>query len=205
MRRDPASNELDPRVHLRLLYRGIDGFEISRQDERQVARSRGSSIYGELQPTATLRLLERLDLGPDDVFYDLGAGVGKVVLLAALTTSVGRAVGIELARGRFEAAERAFTQARRERLPGARRAVMRNADLLTTELDDATVIYSCSTAFSTPFMRKLTRRLATLPRLRLFASLQDLDPHPAFEPCDVLRLDASWRRATQVHVYRRIR
>jgi hypothetical protein len=145
-----------------------------------------------------------LDLQRDDVFFDLGAGIGKVVLLAVLGSEVGRAIGIELAPGRCALAERVLAQARRERLPGARRAQMRCADLLACELDEATVVYTCSTAFSTRFMRKLARRLATLPRLRLLASLQDLDPHPAFEPREIMRVDASWRRATAVHLYRRV-
>jgi SAM-dependent methyltransferase len=192
---------------LRTCYRGIDGFDIPSHDVRAVARSKGSSTYGELMPAATLRLFEALELDRDDVFYDLGAGVGKVVLLAAATTPVGRAIGVELARSRCDQAERAFAAARRAGLATGRRARIVHADLLDVDLDldDATVAYTCSTAFSTRFMRKLTKRLATLPRLRLLASLQDLDPHPAFELLRVLRLDASWKRRTQVHLYRRVR
>lgn len=190
---------------LRACYRGVDGFDIPTGDVRAVARSKGSSTYGELMPSATAKLLAALELDRDDVFYDLGAGVGKVVLLAAATTEVRRAVGVELARSRVDQAERAFAAARRAGLAGVRRAKMVHADLLSVDMTDATVAYTCSTAFSSPFMRKLTKRLATLPQLRLLASLQDLDPHPAFEPLRVLRLDASWKRRTQVHLYRRVR
>lgn len=195
----------DPLELLRACYRGIDGFDIPAGDVREVARSRGSSTYGELMPAATARLLDALELDRDDVFYDLGAGVGKVVLLAAATTKVARAVGVELARSRCEQAERAFAAARRERLPGVARASMIQGDLLRVDMTDVTVAYTCSTAFSTAFMRTLARRLATLPKLRLLASLQDLDPHPAFALLRTLRLDASWKRRTQVHLYRRVR
>jgi hypothetical protein len=190
---------------LRACYRGVDGFDIPAGDVRAVARAKGSSTYGELMPSATLRLLEALELDRDDVFYDLGAGVGKVVLLAAATTTVSRAIGVELARSRCDQAAKAFTAARRVRFPGVRRAIMIHGDLLSLDMSDATVAYTCSTAFSTPFMRKLTKRLATLPKLRLLATLQDLDPHPAFELLRTLRLDASWRRHTRVHLYRRVR
>jgi SAM-dependent methyltransferase len=166
---------------LRRCYRGVDGFDIPSRDVRAVSQSKGSSTYGELMPAATLHLLDALALDRDDVFYDLGAGVGKVVLLAAASTPVARAVGVELARSRCDQAERAFAAARRARFPGVRRATMIHGDLLRVDLADATVAYTCSTAFSSPFMRKLAKRLATLPRLRLLASLQDLDPHPAFE------------------------
>jgi hypothetical protein len=54
-------------------------------------------------------------------------------------------------------------------------------------------------------MRALMRRLATLPRLRTLVSLRELDDDPGFERVSVLRLDASWKRRTAVHVYQRVR
>jgi SAM-dependent methyltransferase len=193
----------DPRATLRRLYRGLDGFPISAGDERRVAGSRGSATYGELLPTATLRLLAQLELDRRDRFVDLGAGIGKVVLLAAMTTDVGGVLGVELSATRVAIAQQALTRARRERVRGAGRVRMLEADMLRCPLDDATVIHTCSTAFSPAFMRRLIRRLAKLPKLRTLVSLQELDPHPAFQPREVMRLDASWTRRTRVHVYAR--
>jgi SAM-dependent methyltransferase len=188
---------------LRQVYRGLDGFSISIADERRVAGSNGSPTYGELLPTATLRLLAQLELDRRDQFVDLGAGVGKVVLLAAMTTNVRAALGIELSTTRVAVAQQALARARRARVRGATRVRMLEADMLRCPLEDATVVYTCSTAFSSAFMRRLVRRLATLPKLRMLVSLQDLDPHRAFELREVMRLDASWTRRTQVHVYSR--
>lgn len=193
----------DPRATLRQLYRGLDGFAISPADERRVAGSDGSPTYGELLPTATLRLLAALELDRRDQFVDLGAGVGKVVLLAAMSTAVGSALGVELSATRVAVARQALERARRARVRGARRVRLLEADMLRCPLDDATVIYTCSTAFSSAFMRRLVRRLAKLPKLHTLVSLQDLDPHRAFELREVLRLDASWTRRTQVYVYSR--
>ncbi|HLT39821.1 MAG TPA: hypothetical protein VK034_26245 [Enhygromyxa sp.] len=190
---------------VRRIYRSIDGFEIPRADQRRVERSRSSATYGELLPTATVRLLEQLELTRRDVFYDLGAGVGKVVLLAAITTPVARAVGVELASRRVAAGQAALATARAERIPGAARAELIEADLLRCPLDDATVVYTCSTAFPEPFMSRLLRRLASLPRLRRVASLQDFDEHRGFELIAVPRLDASWKRRTKIHIYERLR
>lgn len=188
---------------VRRIYRPLDGFAIPREDVRAVERSRGSATYGELMPTATVRLLEQLKLTRADRFYDLGAGVGKVVLLAALTTPVARAVGIELSRRRVELGNQALARARAERVPGAGRAELLEADMLRCDLDDATVVYTCSTAFSSAFMRKLVRRLAALPKLRMLVSLQELDDQRWFELVASPRLDASWKRGTKVHVYER--
>jgi SAM-dependent methyltransferase len=198
-----SARDSDPRAALRRLYRGLefDGFEIPPGDQREVARSQGSSIYGELMPTATMQLLARLGLTRSDQFVDLGSGLGKVVLLAAMTTRVGQARGVELSATRLQIAALALAKAKAERLRGSQRAGFIQADMLKHPLDAATVIYTCSTAFSSAFMRRLQRRLAKLPRLRTLVSLQDFDPHPAFELHEVVRLDASWRRRAKVHVY----
>jgi len=191
----------DPRATLRRLYRGIDGFEIPRTDARNVARSKGSPTYGELMTTATLRLLTQLELGPADVFVDLGAGVGKVVMLAASGTAVGRARGVELSARRVGLAREALELAEREGLVGFDQVEFVEGDMLGVPLADATVIYTCSTAFSDTFMGKLHDRLATLPRLRKLVSLQDFEDPSGFELVEIYRLDASWKRRTKVYVY----
>ena len=72
---------------------------------------------------------------------------------------------------------------------------------MTSDLSDATVVYSCSTAFPLPFMKRLVEHLATLKKGLMFVTLQDLDPNVWFEPQDVLYLDMSWRRRAAVYVY----
>lgn len=191
----------DPRAVIRRLYRGVDGFEIPRADVRAVARSKGSSTYGELMPTATLRLLAQLEIGREDVFVDLGAGVGKVVMLAALSTPAARVRGVELSAKRVGLARGVQTQAEHEGLIGLGQVEFVAGDMLRVPLDDATVVYTCSTAFSDVFMRKLHRRLAKLPALRKLVSLQDFADHPGFELVEVYKLDASWKRRTKIYVY----
>jgi predicted RNA methylase len=193
----------DAVARLRRIYTEIDGFAISREDVRTVERSRSSATYGELMPTATVRLLEQLALTRRDVFYDLGAGVGKVVLLAATTTPVARAVGVELAPQRVARGQLALAAARAEALPGAKRATLIEGDMLRSPLEDATVVYTCSTAFPSAFMRRLMRRVAQLPKLRTIVSLQDFDRHPGFQLVATPRLDASWKRRTKIHIYTR--
>lgn len=153
-------------------------------------------------PAATFQLLEALELGRGDVFYDLGCGVGKVVVAAAMVTRARRCVGIELAADRLARARRVVGRATREGLVPRRRVVLRHDDIASAELDDATVLYTCSTAFPTPFTRAVMRRVAALGRPVTFASAQVLDDHPAFELERTLRLDMSWKRRTKVYVYR---
>jgi hypothetical protein len=192
----------EARAVLQYLYKGIDGFDISRAEEKRVRASRSSATYGEIMPAATFELLDALELGNDDVFYDLGCGVGKVVVAAALTTSARRCVGVELATNRLACARKVVARGRREGLIPQRRVVFRHDDIAHTRLDDATVMYTCSTAFPTPFTRAVMRRVAAIGRPVTFASSQVLDDHPAFTLLRTLRLDMSWKRRTKVYVYR---
>lgn len=191
----------DARQALRRLYRERDGFSVSKRSESVVSKARSSAMYGEIMPTATMRLIEYLDLERDDALYDLGSGVGKLVLLAAMTTQA-KCVGVELVEPRYRLAVEALEEARREKLVRARHVEMVHADFMRVDLTDATVIYTCSTAFPPSFMRRLTRHLASLREGLTLVSLQDLDPNPWFVEVDVLRLDMSWRRRAKVYVYR---
>jgi SAM-dependent methyltransferase len=199
--------DADPRLVLRRAYRDEDGYELhgyeaDEADEARVLATNSSHVYGEIMPTATDRLIEHLHLRKDDVFYDLGSGVGKVVLQVALRAPIRRVVGVELARRRHRIARRVLHVVQATGLLRARECELRCADFMRAPLHDATLIYTCSTAFSTPFMNELCARLARLTTGLRWVSTQDLDENPWFQLEDVLRLDMSWRRRSKVHVYR---
>jgi SAM-dependent methyltransferase len=190
----------DPRKIIRRLYRERDGFSVPRDAERIVDRASSSPMYGEIMPTAAMKLIDYLGLSQRDNFYDLGSGVGKLVLMAAMASRA-KCVGIELVEPRWRIAREALAEARELGVIRAREAAFQNEDFMTTDLSDATVIYSCSTAFPLRFMKKLVYHLAGLSKGLIFVTLQDLDPNEWFEPQDVLYLDMSWRRRSGVYVY----
>ena len=186
------------------LYRNRDGFWVPDEAELPVERANSSAMYGELMPTASLRLLEHLRLGPRDTFYDLGSGVGKLVLLAGMTTPA-RAVGVELVEPRHLHARGALDHAVRQGLVPGDRLRFLLADFMKVDLSDATAIYTCSTAFPPLFLRRLVRHLAQLVVGLKFVTLQDLEPQRWFQKTAELRLDTNWRRRSRVHVYRLVR
>lgn len=200
-----SSDTRDPRTLLRRLYRDSFGYDVDAADDARVTATGACSTYGELMPAATDRLVEHLRLGSDDAFYDLGSGLGKVVLQVAMRAPVRRCVGIELVRDRHRFATAMLAKVREQGLLRARECGFRNGDFMRARIGDATVIYTCSTAFSTTFMSGLAERLAALPQGLRWVSTQDIDDNPWFELEDVLRLDMSWRRRSRVHVYRLVR
>lgn len=196
----------DPRSTVLRLYRDLHGYyDLSPEEELDVLRARSSSMYGEIMPAATEQLLGYLKLGPKDVLYDLGSGLGKFILQAALGRQLARAVGIELAVSRARIAHRILQQARREGLLRTPDVRFVQGDFMRHDLSDATVIYTCSTAFPSALVDRLVFRLAALRTGLVLASVRDLDDNPYFEQIDELRLDMSWKRRARLYLYRLVR
>jgi hypothetical protein len=107
------------------------------------------------QPTPgreILAMVDRAAIGPRDVFYDLGSGLGRVVLLVALLTGA-RSIGIERDPALVAHAARAAAQLR---VRGARFV---HADAREGSLRGGTVYF-----LYTPFRGDLLRRV--LERIR---------------------------------------
>jgi len=192
----------DVTATLRRLYRGVDGYEIGARQERRIERTRSSATYGEIMPAASVQLIDALELGPTDTFVDLGSGVGKLVMTAALRSDVGRAIGVELGRDRHRDAVSVVRAAEADGVltPGV--VELRNQDILRTSLAGATVLYTCSTAFPYEFTERVAQRVGRLRRPVRFVTLQELDCDvPGFALAQVLRLDMSWARKRKVHIY----
>ncbi len=195
--------QLSKRQTMNRIYRDICGFEIPKDDEKNVRHSKGSPIYGEINLAAMGKLFDAIKLSSSDTLYDLGAGVGKVILYAGLFTPVKKAVGVELSKTRHDDSLLALKRAQEMQQKIDHRCRFINADLLTMDLSDASVVYTCSTAFSRDFMRSVAQFLGQFNQPFRLVSLQDLPNARYFELVDRINLDMSWQRNTPVHIYQR--
>lgn len=183
------------------LYRDRHGYDDAPDDERRVREAGSDPMYGELMPAAASRLFEALDLGPRDTLYDLGSGIGKLAVQAAIERPLKRVVGIEMIRHRHDIAADVLDEVDRDDLLAANTFELWCGDFMRLPLADATIVYTCSTAFPETLMKRLVRRVGRLPKLRRFVSLRDPEEIGRFELVDVLRLDTSWKRNAEVFVY----
>jgi len=72
--------------------------------------------YGTVSYSTIERILDHLNLGPSDVFVDLGCGKGRVLCCAA-RRQIGEAIGVEYAPEHSEVAERNAVRLRGRRSP----------------------------------------------------------------------------------------
>jgi SAM-dependent methyltransferase len=130
------------------IYKQVDGFKLSRQ-----ARERHDTldyIYGEINFLSFIALLSLTKPDEDTVFYDLGCGVGKAVLACAMVYPVQKSVGVELLPELYTSACEQTEKLKNlgEYTPKSNSIHFILGDFLTTNYDDATLIFvNSSTLF----------------------------------------------------------
>lgn len=202
---------------LNTLYSDLpDIHEIPIADIRTIDASGGHQAYGELTVRGVREVQKLLLPTPNDCFVDLGSGAGRCVLQAALEWPCRSAIGVELSESRHLVGIRALARAPPELRA---RAVLLQEDMLTCrKLEEATIVYCASLLFDDAFMARLASRLASLPRVRMIATLTrfpagtslddgfEEDPSNASRSDDPQtlreRVEVTWG-AARVYLYRR--
>ncbi len=182
----------------------------------------GDPTYGEIKHLSATVLLDALQLTSEDVFYDLGCGVGKLVMQVYLMSPAKRAVGIELSEARCGCARKVLkpisgklydtcmnceNEIRKllgqEKLKKTTKKTIEffEKDMLKADISDATVIFTCSTCFSDDLMNKLVKKFATLQDGLRVLTLKQLPEHPDFKFVRTFTLPMTWSKSTPVHMY----
>lgn len=79
-----------------LLYKDIDGFSISQEALAHYPYFYTGFSYDEMSDESFYRILQKACPGSQDVFVDLGSGIGKKVFIAALGFTFSKAKGVEI-------------------------------------------------------------------------------------------------------------
>ena len=133
--------------------------------------------YGELTYEGCTRLGELLGLGPEDVFYDLGSGLGRATIQAHLQWGVRRSVGVELSAERSGLAQMAKDRLEQNgQLDDSRPLDLVCGNLLKGGYREATAVYLCCCCWDTDFV---SQALAVLEEravnLKQIVTIEPLD------------------------------
>lgn len=187
---------------LNTFYSDIKGYSIDKTDTSNITKTGGDPTYGEITPQAVAILIQNLKLTKDDVFYDLGSGVGKMVVQIYLTTPVKKSVGIELSSIRSKQAQQVKSKLEKaNKLIAGKELIFLEEDILKSSLDDATVIYVASLCFSNDFMKKLVHKLSKLKKNLKLITLSSLPILEGFKLEKKYALPMSWSTSTEVYLY----
>lgn len=183
-------------------YAGISGYSVTDTEIQRIKSKDCEPTYGELCFDGARHMMELLQIRPSDNFYDIGCGVGKLVLQTALTTGA-TCTGVELCKSRFDKAARALNYVRSKTyIPNVR---LIKSDATQLNYSVATVVYMCSTCFETSMMEKIIRSLSPGCRVVLQTPPAGLKGYPRIEQLELIQtipVPVTWTGSVNLYVYR---
>jgi hypothetical protein len=192
-------------VAIKRFYDGISGFRASGAgpDGRKLRPAR-ARVYGELTSAGVRQLIRATGLSADDVFVDLGSGVGKVVLQVALAVPGVRCIGIEIDGARHASACEALRRAEACGVLEPGRCVFWHGDIRQADFPPATVFFAHSTCFPAAMLGAVARRIAAQDQAATLVTTRRLTGRAgtllAFVATRACKL--SWDRHHRMHLYR---
>lgn len=170
---------------------------------------RANLQYGEVTYGGMERLYEALELKKEDVFYDLGCGVGKLVLYVALRGTAQRSVGLEVGQRRFLLAEHARSSL--EELEGKHRKSDENnekatecrfqlADISRYRYLDPTVAVLTNLCMDMGVQSRTLNCLLRCPCFRRLVSITPL-PHTRLKLVRSVLVSCTWAKVSAWQVY----
>lgn len=162
--------------------------------------------YGEILYPSMEKLLSKISLSEEDIFIDLGSGLGKLVLQVFLCTRVKEACGIEIIPTLHKQALLAAERVERE-LPAFycndRRLYFLQGSFLELPLERASIVLIGSPCFSPTMLDTLAQIISNIPRIHTVLTLRPLPLLEGFIFKEAVRVETSWDTAL-CYLYHRI-
>ncbi len=201
---------LDSAALQNMLFADIDGYSLSSRGRERNTSHPDSMTYGETTPEVMDALMRAVDAKPGENFYDLGAGTGKGVLYAALTSDIGKAVGIELLDELHGASRLALDRYKAQvspLLPAHKQSQHIDfmcGDMLKIDYSDADIVYTHCTCFAQPLMDGITDRFNQFKDGARIITISKGITSPCYEAMGSMTVDMAWGTAT-AYMYRKVR
>ena len=143
------------------LYQDKDGIHISLAERKRLNIGSKEFVYGEVVFDTFVDLLKKAGINENDIFYDLGSGLGKPCLIASLVFDVKKAVGIELLPALYQLSTE-IAQKASQLVPDLKNLIFLNQDMLEADFSDGTLVFCNSTCLSEESLAKLEKKFEKL-------------------------------------------
>jgi SAM-dependent methyltransferase len=140
------------------IYQNICGFTLAVNARTQQQLFSYEYIYGEINYQSFIKLLNKCEITSRSIFYDLGSGLGKAVICAALLYDFKKVCGIEQLQLLHEQAKLAEQQTAKNNIH------FYHADILTHDWHDADIIFINASAYIGDFWQQLLKKLIELKK-----------------------------------------
>lgn len=192
------------------LFDQVDGRAMSLKTREEKELQSKSFVYGEVVPDSFYEIISDLDPQPGQIFYDLGSGTGKAVILAHLLWEFKRCVGIELLDSLYNASIEIQKRYESEIRPKVRQTVddreivLIHGDILEADIRDADIVFMNSTCFQDDLMTALEKKLEEVHANVHIISLSKPLRSPWYYQYKHKMYDFSWGQATAFYHRKRL-
>lgn len=192
------AKQLNLRKHEKIyhrLFKHVDGFALSKISRLQ--NDAIEYIYGEIDFLSFIILLSLAKPDEETIFYDLGSGVGKAVMACAMVFNVQKSCGIELFENLHRCAlkqQQSLKKLKNYQDKATRMKYIRG-DFMSTDFNEATLIFVNATGFISPLWDNLSTRIAE-SRCQTVISTSKPIEHENFRVTHKLQTPMSWGPAT---------
>lgn len=188
-------------------FEAIDGFAPSLIERDEKSYHHKVYTYGEIKFLSFAEILFAADPKAGDIFYDLGAGVGKAVVCAGLLFDLKAAYGIEKLTSIHQLSmtvqQRLLDTELSECLAKRVKTIeFLHDDFFEVDFTNADILFINATCFGDPLWRKMQEKLKTLkPKAKVIVTSKSLNK-AYFKQLHCLEKDMSWASA-YVSIYQR--
>lgn len=150
------------------LYSNVDGYKISDLAKRGLGTFDRTLTYGEIEFDSFIDILDDLPYTPNHrIFYDLGSGTGKAVMVAALDGEFERLVGVEIIPELYEVSLEIlnrYNQQIIDKYPDKAKVQIdfHCQDLFDFDCSDGDVVFVQTTCMNDDLMQKIENKLLYL-------------------------------------------
>lgn len=143
------------------LYKNINGMTISNEARAKLPSWYVGHTYGEITYDGFSQMLTMAKPKKNEVFYDLGSGIGKGVFLAAMLTNFSKVIGIEIIKELYDASQHILDDYKKLVQNNILNQLIKfiHGDFNEADFSDADIIFINATCmryeFNFPFMLKL--------------------------------------------------
>jgi len=182
------------------LYSGINGYTISSEARSKIARVDKAYTYGEVVAESFYQMIHRMSPKKGEVFYDLGSGTGKAIILASLFFEFSKCIGIEILEDLHKISKELLARFHHETASVLTKdpsiVDFVNADFLQYDFTDGDIFFIHATCFPDELMDKLTKKLRLLKKgARIIMVTKTLES-ASFREIDHSDEEMGWGKAT---------
>lgn len=188
--------------YLTILYHNIRGHGMNDRQNKNIAETYGEILYESIN-----KLLAEVEFSDQDIFFDLGSGLGKAVVQVFLKSAAKEVCGIEIIPELHQtslAIEKKIQQALPHFYTGGRKLTFLLGSFLDIPLTTASVVLIGSPCFSQALLAKLGKIIDSTTSIHTILTLRPISTLTRLSFTKVIRIECSWDSAL-CYVYKKLK